>query len=593
MRSAYGFAFWLSLSGSDAFYGLPVAPPSRCAECISCRAVPPEDAALSSEEAALDQVRQDKINGWLQLKARGELAKDNMGKLLGEEYAVKGEGKGKSRRKRKAGGGEEEDLNEMMQDMLMAEPKSVQSKPSPAPSPAPAQDWRRVRPREKAAELAKSTETMFSLGEGVQLAAGLSRGSDGEEPAPIQLANEAGEKKMPTQFAEARQDYETCVASGNPISDKALARSVQKLCLQGRLGMSLVVHQWRKELLSTGKLHDHDIETSVGLAVACCNAGKKQEAHELVAWLETCQDVPSKLLRDEIYPELIGMRLASGDVPGGLEVLNEQVLDTEAVPLSIPAYNQVIRHLGKACASDEVFAVLAKMKAHRLRPSAETYEMLSNAMVKDASLVLQARAMEALPVEKNTAVGEVVFVGRSNSGKSSLVNCLLNRKTLARMSAKSGSTKEFNYYLVNGQYKKQKIPSFHLVDVPGLGYAEASEGTMDSWRSTLERYLAVREPLKMVLHLIEAKAGLQASDLDIMRMVQRGRGGGNEFDYVICLTKADKVTQGAIGKVEASVKTAVDEACGGDATFLATSSKSKRGVEDLWLMIANASKVIS
>ena len=102
------------------------------------------------------------------------------------------------------------------------------------------------------------------------------------------------------------------------------------------------------------------------------------------------------------------------------------------------------------------------------------------------------------------------MVGRSNVGKSSLVNFIVNRKALASTSATPGHTKAFHFYAVNNN--QPKLPNFYLVDVPGLGYAEADEGSMDSWRSLIERYLTVRESLVLVLHLVDARHGITSVD---------------------------------------------------------------------------------
>ena len=97
--------------------------------------------------------------------------------------------------------------------------------------------------------------------------------------------------------------------------------------------------------------------------------------------------------------------------------------------------------------------------------------------------------MRDLP-EPDEAMPEIVFVGRSNVGKSSLVNFLVNRKALASVDPTPGHTTQFHFFGVNRG--RADLPSFYLVDVPGLGYAEASEGAQDSWRSLLERYLTVQ-----------------------------------------------------------------------------------------------------
>ncbi|KAJ1443926.1 P-loop containing nucleoside triphosphate hydrolase protein, partial [Ochromonadaceae sp. CCMP2298] len=134
---------------------------------------------------------------------------------------------------------------------------------------------------------------------------------------------------------------------------------------------------------------------------------------------------------------------------------------------------------------------------------------------------------------------QVVFVGRSNVGKSSLVNFLLNRKALASTSATPGHTKQFHLFAVNEKQGGLGPPSFRLVDVPGIGYAEAAEQKQDSWRGLLQRYLARREPLKLVCHLVDARHKVTAADKEVCAYVSMSRGTA-PFRYAILLTKGDK-----------------------------------------------------
>ena len=101
---------------------------------------------------------------------------------------------------------------------------------------------------------------------------------------------------------------------------------------------------------------------------------------------------------------------------------------------------------------------------------------------------------------------------RSNVGKSSLVNFLVNRKTLASTSSTPGHTTQFHFFNINKD-RSDYLPHFRLVDVPGLGYAETdTTNIQDSWRSLLDRYISVREPLAAVFHLIDSRHKITPTD---------------------------------------------------------------------------------
>ncbi len=140
---------------------------------------------------------------------------------------------------------------------------------------------------------------------------------------------------------------------------------------------------------------------------------------------------------------------------------------------SIPTstYNTFIRLLGRARLMKEVFNVLTAMKQAGVTSSKETLEFVANAIVKEVSFVCQSATMKGLPrFSLQTPLPEVVFIGRSNVGKSSLVNMLLGRKSLAPTSSRPGYTRHFNYYGINLERPNER--GFYFVDVPGLGFAE-------------------------------------------------------------------------------------------------------------------------
>lgn len=114
------------------------------------------------------------------------------------------------------------------------------------------------------------------------------------------------------------------------------------------------------------------------------------------------------------------------------------------------------------------------MQACGLKPDTEAYTHLSNALVKTVEFVAGAVSMDTLPARK---LQEAVFIGRSNVGKSSLLNMICNRKDLAYVSKQPGKTQQFNYFTVNDKTKS----SFYFVDIPGVGYAKVSQEQRGKW----------------------------------------------------------------------------------------------------------------
>jgi len=145
--------------------------------------------------------------------------------------------------------------------------------------------------------------------------------------------------------------------------------------------------------------------------------------------------------------------------------------------------------------------------------------------ISSAEFVLGVAALRQLPKD---GVREIAFLGRSNVGKSSLINKLCGRKSLARSSSDPGKTREMNYYLIN---KK-----FYFVDLPGYGYAKVPEQVRSSWGKLIEQYLKGRDHLSLVVQLVDARH--EPTELDMMMV------GWLEYyniPFLVALTKADKL----------------------------------------------------
>jgi GTP-binding protein len=157
--------------------------------------------------------------------------------------------------------------------------------------------------------------------------------------------------------------------------------------------------------------------------------------------------------------------------------------------------------------------------------------------ITSAEFVLGAVNLRQLPKD---GLSEVAFLGRSNVGKSSFINKLCNRKSLARPSSEPGKTREMNYYLINKQ--------FYFVDLPGYGYARLPEQIRSSWGKLIEQYLKSRDQLSLVLQLVDARH--EPTELDMMMV---GWLDYYEIPFLVALTKADKLP---VSKMPRFVETA-------------------------------------
>ena len=181
-------------------------------------------------------------------------------------------------------------------------------------------------------------------------------------------------------------------------------------------------------------------------------------------------------------------------------------------------------------------------------------------------------AMDGLPAPDRT---EICFAGRSNVGKSSLINALTGRKGLARASNTPGRTQEINFFTtLNGPY---------LVDLPGYGYANAPLKVVEKWQRLLKAYLSGRASLRRAFVLVDARHGIKAVDEEIMALLDRAA-----VTFQVVLTKADKIK--GRDKVLAQVRQALAKHPAAFPEMVLTSSEKGEGIETLRAIIAGLAK---
>jgi GTP-binding protein len=164
------------------------------------------------------------------------------------------------------------------------------------------------------------------------------------------------------------------------------------------------------------------------------------------------------------------------------------------------------------------------------------------------------------------SLNEVAFVGRSNAGKSSLINALTNRKALARVSNTPGRTREINFFNLGGRLM--------LTDLPGYGYAKASKAMSAEWQRLIFAYLRGRAPLRRVLVLVDSRRGLMDTDRAVMDLLDEAA-----VSYLVVLTKSDELRKGEDTEIVEKVTAETAKHTAAYPQVLITSADKKLGLD--------------
>ena len=184
-------------------------------------------------------------------------------------------------------------------------------------------------------------------------------------------------------------------------------------------------------------------------------------------------------------------------------------------------------------------------------------------IIKTSEFIISAVQKIQYPLDRRV---EIAFVGRSNVGKSSIINALTNRRHLAKIGKTPGKTRLINFFLINND--------FHLVDLPGYGYAKVSKKEQESWGKIIETYLYGREELKKVVLLVDSRHKPTADDITMYEWIKH-----YGYDVVVVATKKDKIKNNDLKKQEKLIKETLK--LGDEQKLYMFSSANKKGRDEL------------
>lgn len=191
-------------------------------------------------------------------------------------------------------------------------------------------------------------------------------------------------------------------------------------------------------------------------------------------------------------------------------------------------------------------------------------------IIKNAQFIISAVSPKQYPGDH---LPEIALAGRSNVGKSSLINKFINRKNLARTSSKPGKTQTLNFYLINNN-------EFYFVDLPGYGFAQVSQSTKEQWGKFIEAYLLKRSNLRGVIQIVDMRHAPSKDDVNMYNWLL-----SNHLDVLLVATKCDKISKGQWAKHIKEIKKTLN--CDPSQKIITFSSETGYGLEELNQWVEN------
>jgi len=216
-------------------------------------------------------------------------------------------------------------------------------------------------------------------------------------------------------------------------------------------------------------------------------------------------------------------------------------------------------------AAGEGLIPVAEVYPPDLTPAPEQIEAGRSLFAKACEFRAGAATEDALPVQ---SLPEVALAGRSNVGKSSLLNALTGRKNLARVSVTPGRTQQLNFFALGG--------CLMLVDLPGYGFAQAQKRKIANWTKLIEQYLRGRAGLRRVLLLIDARHGIKAADRPVMKLLDEAA-----LSYIVVLTKCDAVKPDSLARTARAIDAELSRRTAAYPALFLTSAHTRSGISEL------------
>eukprot|EP00871_Galdieria_phlegrea_P004304 jgi/Galph1/4875/GphlegSOOS_G3559.1 len=385
-------------------------------------------------------------------------------------------------------------------------------------------------------------------------------------------------QKAPRKACEMLQTY---LDSGGQLEEQSKRKLIKKLTFSNRadLGYNLYQKFWE-----TNNAIDPSLLVPVlkGLLRAQHQSLTEKVIQQLDDWIQqVCGknvDVAEKNTLElsgacQTIVELAIINMQNGDFKRSMSYLN--YLEHVGQYLTPTLVNNLIRMYSKSKKLDGVYAILELKAKFGVASDSDTNTLLSGAFVKEIHFVTGAVSLETLP----KPLPEVAFIGKSNVGKSSLLNLLVNNYSIAYTSKTPGKTQQLNYFVVN---RSQENGKFFLVDLPGYGYAKVSKELRSKWIDLIKEYLEHRRSLLVLFHLIDGREGLSEEDRYFIEFLL---STSIVTRYVAVLTKLDKSNKSPQVASEQMKNELLSLGFPFEVTVIPTSAKEKWGSDGLWLAL--------